>query len=73
QKQIAFVKQVRRERDNAVCEAALAHVRAVAADETASVMPALIEAARARATLGEMVLAIQDVLGGYQRETVLAR
>ncbi|MDX6503726.1 MAG: methylmalonyl-CoA mutase, N-terminal domain [Gaiellaceae bacterium] len=65
--QIARVQAVRTRRDGAVVEAALARIRAAAAGDE-NLMPALIEASRAYATVGEMC----DVLRaewGVWRET----
>ncbi|MDX6514467.1 MAG: methylmalonyl-CoA mutase, N-terminal domain [Gaiellaceae bacterium] len=65
--QIARVQAVRTRRDDAVVEAALARIRVAAAGEE-NLMPALIEASRAYATVGEMC----DVLRaewGVWRET----
>ena len=70
---IARVKKYRKERDNAKTEAALKKVReaAISMDKDwpqscGSLMPALIEAARARATTGEMHRVLREVFGfGY--------
>ncbi|MEX1141631.1 MAG: methylmalonyl-CoA mutase family protein [Thermoleophilaceae bacterium] len=67
QKQIDRLHAVRAARDPALVESALERVRgAAAADE--NLMPSLIEAARASASEGEIVGALQDVFGHY-RET----
>jgi len=54
----------RQARDSAKFEAALQEVRRAAAGEV-NVMPALLDAARAGATVGETVNALADVLGRY--------
>ncbi len=55
----------RQRRDQAATDRALAEVRRAAkADE--NVMPALIDAARHNATVGETVNALADVLGRYE-------
>ncbi|MBL9123450.1 MAG: methylmalonyl-CoA mutase, partial [Planctomycetaceae bacterium] len=54
----------RQARDNANYEAALQEVRRAAAGDV-NVMPALLDAARAGATVGETVNALADVLGRY--------
>ncbi len=69
-KQVARVKATRAGRDSAAVEAALARTRAGAADPNSNLMPALLDAARARATLGETVAAMQDVLGTYTETPV---
>jgi methylmalonyl-CoA mutase N-terminal domain/subunit len=64
-KQKERLKQFKARRDAATAKAALAEVRrAAAAGE--NVMPALLDAARKNATLGEMVCALADVLGRYE-------
>jgi methylmalonyl-CoA mutase, N-terminal domain len=72
ERQIEMVRVVRRSRSDAGCVRALDDLGAAAASGSA-LMPALITAARARATLGEMVRVLQRELGGYQREVVLAQ
>ena len=56
---------VRAARDAAAVEAALADVRAVASDPEANLMPTLIEAVGARASLGEIMAAMGDVFGRH--------
>jgi methylmalonyl-CoA mutase, N-terminal domain len=63
-KQIGRVQAVRAGREAVAVEAALAEVRAVAAGD-GNLMPALLEAARARATEGELVETLQAVWGSY--------
>jgi methylmalonyl-CoA mutase N-terminal domain/subunit len=55
---------VRARRDSVAVEAALAEVRRVASTDV-NLMPALLEAARARATEGELVETLQAVWGSY--------
>jgi methylmalonyl-CoA mutase N-terminal domain/subunit len=57
--------KVKRDRNPSDVDAALARVRADAADETANLMPALIDASRAYATLGEIVDALAGVFGRW--------
>jgi methylmalonyl-CoA mutase N-terminal domain/subunit len=45
-------------------------VKAAAADERANTMPAVLEALRANATLGEIVHAFQDVFGSYRERSM---
>jgi methylmalonyl-CoA mutase N-terminal domain/subunit len=61
-KQIGRVQAVRARRDSAPVETALARVRADAAGE-ANLMPALLDAARAHASEGEIVEVLQSVWG----------
>jgi len=57
--------QTKAERDAATVEKMLQRIRTVAASRE-NLMPALIDAARADVTLGEMVIALADVLGRYR-------
>jgi methylmalonyl-CoA mutase, N-terminal domain len=63
-KQIGRVQAVRARRDSAAVEAALTRVREQAAG-AANLMPALLDAARAHASEGEIVEALQAVWGTY--------
>ena len=56
---------MRHERDADAVERALARVRADAAEPTTNLMPALLDAVRAYATLGEIVDALADVFGRW--------
>jgi len=60
------IDALRAARDDAAVQEALGRIRAEAADETTNLMPALLDAARVRATQGEMVEALKDVFGGYR-------
>jgi methylmalonyl-CoA mutase N-terminal domain/subunit len=68
-KQIGRVQAVRARRDGAEVERRLAALREAAAGE-ANLMPLLIECARAHATEGEMVDALQHVWGAYTESPV---
>ncbi len=57
------------ERDQAAVERALANLAAAAADESANIMPATIEAAKAGATTGEWASTLRDVFGDYRAPT----
>ena len=59
----------RSERDEAEVERALERLAEVAADESANIMPATIEAARAGATTGEWAGALRGVFGDYRAPT----
>jgi len=68
-KQVDRLAATRARRDPAAVEVGLAELkRAAATDE--NLMPAIIEAARARATEGEMVSAMQEVFGTYTESPV---
>ena len=60
---------LRARRSRSRWEAALAHLGKVAATEAENTMPAVLEALRARATLGEIVHAFQDVYGPYRERS----
>jgi methylmalonyl-CoA mutase, N-terminal domain len=68
-KQVERLQATRARRDAALVEASLAELKRVAATEE-NLMPAIIEAARARVTEGEMVAALQEVFGTYTESPV---
>jgi methylmalonyl-CoA mutase N-terminal domain/subunit len=59
------LEKVRDERSADAVQRALARVRADAAEPTVNLMPALLESARAYATLGEIVEALASVFGRW--------
>jgi methylmalonyl-CoA mutase, N-terminal domain len=67
-KQIGRLQAVRARRKGDEVERTIAALRAQAARDGANLLPALLDCARARATEGEIVRALQDVFGTY-RET----
>ena len=69
-KQMDRLASVRAARDAAGVEAALAALREQAARADANLMPALLDCARAHATEGEIVGALQDVFGTYAEAPV---
>jgi methylmalonyl-CoA mutase, N-terminal domain len=68
QKQIDRLQGLRERRDSAAVEASLARLKEGAAREDDNLMPLLIEASRAYATLGEMCDALRETWGTW-RET----
>ncbi len=62
--QIARIKAVKTMRDEAACQAALAALRD-GAHKGANLLALAVEAARARATLGEISLAMEDAFGRH--------
>jgi methylmalonyl-CoA mutase, N-terminal domain len=68
QKQVGRVGALRARRDSAAVEAALARLKEGAAAEGENLMPFLIDASRAYATLGEMCDALRETWGTW-RET----
>ena len=67
-KQVERVRALRAKRDSAAVEAALAGLKNAAAANGANLMPLIVDAARAYATLGEMCDALREVWGVW-RET----
>jgi methylmalonyl-CoA mutase len=64
--QIRRITQVRASRDGARHAAAIAALKRAAADPTASLMEAAVEASRARATVGEISDALERVYGRHR-------
>ncbi len=62
---------VRQDRDDGAVASTLARVVADAAEPTTNLMPALLEAVRARATVGEVVDALEGVFGTYVERAVV--
>jgi methylmalonyl-CoA mutase len=67
--QIALINQVRATRDEARCQSMLAALREYAAMDEGNLLQAAIEAARARATLGEISQAMEDIFGRHSAVT----
>jgi methylmalonyl-CoA mutase len=67
EQQLARLDRVRSTRDAAACERALAALREGAAGD-ANLLALCIDAARARATVGEMSQAMEDVFGRHRAE-----
>jgi ethylmalonyl-CoA mutase len=65
----AALERWREERDAEAVERALEQVAAAAADDSANLMPATIEAAKAGATTGEWAGALREVFGDYRAPT----
>ncbi len=64
--QVKRIQEVRAARDQSAVDAALSALENAARDERANLMPLLLDAARAEATEGEMVQALQTVFGTYR-------
>jgi methylmalonyl-CoA mutase cobalamin-binding domain/chain len=71
QRQIEHLRACRNRRSSAEVGDRLRDLRAVAADHDANLMPATIAAVKARATLGEIVGALEDVFGRYTEAPVI--
>jgi methylmalonyl-CoA mutase, N-terminal domain len=69
-KQSGRLAATRARRDSASVERALGALKEAAASEDRNLMPYFLDAARARASEGEMVGALQEILGSYSEEPV---
>ncbi len=69
-KQVARVKAIKAARDDAEVERCLAELKAVAADPSRNLMPAMLDAARAHVSEGEIVHALQEVWGSFTESPV---
>ncbi|MFT3689616.1 methylmalonyl-CoA mutase [Paenirhodobacter sp.] len=65
--QIARLKKIRETRDEAKCQAALAEITR-RAKEGGNLLEAAVEAARARASVGEISLAMEEIFGRHRAE-----
>jgi ethylmalonyl-CoA mutase len=66
---IAALEEWKAERDQSAVDTALERLRAAAADESANIMPATIEAAKAGATTGEWAETLREAFGHYRGPT----
>ena len=69
--QLDRLESTLRSRDGGAVERALAAVRSDAQDPTINLMPTVIEAAKARATVGEVMNALGDVFGTWTERSVI--
>jgi methylmalonyl-CoA mutase len=67
--QVALLHRVRSTRDESRCQSMLSALREYAAKDEGNLLEAAIEAARARATLGEISQAMEDVFGRHSAVT----
>ncbi|QGX97797.1 methylmalonyl-CoA mutase [Roseovarius faecimaris] len=67
EQQVAKLKRIRAERDEAACDAALAELEKRAA-EGGNLLEAAVEAARARASVGEISMSMEKVFGRHRAE-----
>jgi methylmalonyl-CoA mutase len=65
--QVARLERIRASRDEAACQAALAEVERRAA-EGGNLLEAAVEAARARATVGEISMSMEKIFGRHRAE-----
>ncbi len=66
--QIARLKSIRASRDQAACDAALAALEAAAKSGKGNLLAVAVEAARARATVGEISMAMEKSFGRHRAE-----
>ncbi len=66
ERQIARLRRVRAERDNTAVAASLARLADAARDGKTNLMPPILEAVNAYATLGEITSVFREVFGEYQ-------
>jgi (2R)-ethylmalonyl-CoA mutase len=66
---IEALEQWKGERDQGAVDAALANLAEAAADESANIMPATLEAAKAGATTGEWAGTLREAFGDYRAPT----
>jgi methylmalonyl-CoA mutase len=64
--QVASLKELRAERDQAAVEQSLAALKSAASDGTGNLLELAVDAARAKATVGEISLALEQVFGRYE-------
>lgn len=67
--QVAQLQRIKASRDEDKCQSMLAGLREFAAKDEGNLLEAAIEAARARATLGEISQALEDVFGRHRAST----
>ena len=68
QEQIAQLKELKAARDATAVQRSLNEIRQIAATK-ANLMPAILEAADARCTVGEIMNALAEVFGRYDGAT----
>ncbi len=67
--QVARLEKIRAERDEKACRAALTKLTEAAGDGSGNLLALAIDAARARASVGEISDALEDVYGRYRAMT----
>ena len=66
EKQLAQLAETKKGRDNSAVEATLARLEDAAKEESANIIPPLIECVKAYATVGEMTSTLKKVFGEHQ-------
>src|SRR4051794_16169539 len=70
QRQLKRLAEVRAGRDAAAVDRCLARIRREAADPSVNLMPALLDAAAAYVTVGEITAALETVFGSYTERAI---
>ncbi|SDX92194.1 methylmalonyl-CoA mutase [Acetomicrobium thermoterrenum DSM 13490] len=71
EKQIARLKALKESRDNVKVKEALEEIRKTANDESANLMPKILEAVKVYATLGEICDVLREEFGEYRESIIL--
>lgn len=71
QRQLVSLAKVKRERDNQQVQSALKRLREAAQNEDANIMPLLVAAVEAYATVGEVTDTLRGVFGEYREYTAV--
>ena len=71
EQQLKRLAEVKGDRNSVAVEGALSRLRADAADSSVNLMPALLDAVRVYATVGETIDAMADVFGRYRETPVI--
>jgi methylmalonyl-CoA mutase N-terminal domain/subunit len=71
ERHLARLRRVRSERDQTACAEALSTLENTARDPRANTMPAIMDAVRAYATLGEMCNVLRGVYGEYKEPALV--
>jgi len=71
EKQIARLKALKERRDNVKVGDALEEIRKAARDESQNLMPKILEAVKAYATLGEICNVLREEFGEYKESIIL--
>ena len=71
EKQLARLERLKRTRSQAAVDRSLAALRAAAKSPTTNLMPPILDAVRAYATVGEMCDALREVWGEYEEVPVI--
>ena len=69
ERQIQRLDRVRGERDDEAVAGALDRLHGAASDARINLMPPILEAVRAYATLGEIIAVMKEIFGKYEEPT----